>query len=707
MIKTAYTTREIAGLSLTGWPSTRQGIEKRAKAERWPSQPRIGAGGGYEFPFATLPPALQQAIMAHSAAASAQPQGTIAAPERVEDKRFLARAAIVTEFKAYCRRYQLTQSQAEVGFIALYIAQKGSGAAVPFPRWLFDIYPSFSAASLRLWRTKQPQDLKDGYGNRKGQSILARAEGGKVASAIEAIICERQLMNAGHIRDLIRIDFGTALQLDGREVPLPKIRAFERYINGWKEANPMLYERAINPDGWKSKYMLALGKNDGGIDRLNQRWEIDASPMDVLCKDGRYLIYALIDVWSRRLMIHVSRTATTEGSLALVRRACLEWGMPESIRTDNGSDFTSYRFKEALLHLGVEQVISGPFSPWKKAFVERVIKTFQHKFAPTMPGFIGHSVADRKKIEGVKSFADNLGAGTDAKFRVELTHEELQAHINNWVEGQYHHQPHSGLDGLTPLVRMSQSNVKPRMVADIRALDILLAPVAGVRRVGKEGLRVDGAPFWHNDLILYAGKDVYVRHDPDDMGRIYVFDLDNKFLCEAVNFDRLGADRAAASKAAKSMQRRVINEELAEIKKTARREYSPGKVAEKFLSDNARAAAKVKPFPKRTEEYTTPSIDEAARAGRKEPVKAERNVREDARHAAFIKDFNEFQQQSGQSQKSDIDRWKERASDIEKRLAAGQTLNDVDDKWINAMKKMYWYGAWKNAEAHKAALEGA
>lgn len=705
MIKAAYTARELAGLKLKGWPHTKRGFSKKLRGE--PSQPRQGAGGGREFRLRDLPLKLQQAIMAHSAAAEAMPQATLAAPQRVEDKRFLARAAIVTEFKAYCRRYQLSQSHAEVGFIAMYLAQNGSGAAEPFPRWLFDVYPSFSAASLRLWRTKQPQDLKDGYGNRKGQSILARAEGGKVATAIEAIICERQLMNAGHIRDLIRIDFGTTLQLDGREVPLPKIRAFERYIQGWKDANPMLYERAVNPDGWKSKYMLALGKNDGDIHRLNQRWEIDASPMDVLCTDGRHLIYALIDVWSRRLMIHVSRTATTEGSLALVRRACLEWGMPESIRTDNGSDFTSFRFKEALIHLGVEQVISGPFSPWKKAYVERVIKTFQHKFAPTMPGFIGHSVGDRKKIEGVKSFADNLGAGSEAKFSVELTHEELQAHINNWVEGDYHHQPHSGLDGMTPFSRAAGSSVKPRMVADVRALDILLAPVAGLRRVGKEGLRVEGARFWHNDLILHAGKDVYVRHDPEDMGRVYVFDLDKVFLCEAINFDRLGADRAAASSAAKAMQRKVINEELAEIKKTAKREYNPGKVAEKFFSENARAAAKVKAFPKQTETYTTPSIDEAARAGRKESVPITREDRETARHEAFVKDFKEFQQQSGQSQKSDIDRWKERASDIEKRLAAGQTLNDVDAKWINDMQKMYWYRAWKNAEAHKAALEGA
>lgn len=707
MIKAAYTTRELGALSLAGWPHTRQGMEKKAKIERWPSQPRIAAGGGYEFPFSTLPSELQQAIMAQDAAAETPMQTASAAPSRIEDKRFIARAAIVTEFKAYCRRHGIAQTKAEHGFVGMYLAQKDSGMDSPFPRWLFDVYPRFSVSSLRLWRSKQPQELKDGYGNRKGQSILARANGGAVAKAIEAIICERQLMSAGLIRDLIRIDFGTELQLDARAVPLPKIRAFERYIQGWKEANPMLYERAINPDGWKSKYMLALGKNDGEIHRLNQRWEIDASPMDVLCKDGRYLIYALVDVWSRRLMIHVSKTATTEGSLALLRRACMAWGMPESIRTDNGSDFTSFRFKEALLHLGVEHVISGPFSPWKKAYVERSIKTFQHQFAATMPGFIGHSVSDRKKIEGVKSFADNLGAGADAKFNVTLTHEELQQYINNWVDGAYSQNAHSGLDGMTPFARAASSPVKPRMVSDVRALDILLAPVAGVRRVGKEGLRVENASFWHDNLVLYAGKDVYVRHDPEDMGRVYVFDLDHKFLCEAVNFDRLGADRAAASSAAKQMQRKIVNEQVTEIKKTVRREYSPGKVAEKFYSDNARAAAKVKSFPKPSEAYSTPSIDEATRAGRRDQIPQERTPEQKRLQDAIVKNLAAYQQTSEPVMR-DQDVWWNRAKALEARLAAGEQLTEEEVERLEYAQASVWYRLRTEAETlKKGAREGA
>ncbi|WP_425646786.1 hypothetical protein [Agrobacterium leguminum] len=49
-------------------------------------------------------------------------------------------------------------------------------------------------------------------------------------------------------------------------------------------------------------------------------------------------------------------------------------------------------------------------SPEQKGHVERIIKTFQHEVGPQLSGYIGHSVADRKAIEGRKSFAQRLGA---------------------------------------------------------------------------------------------------------------------------------------------------------------------------------------------------------------------------------------------------------------------------------------------------------
>lgn len=693
MIKTA---QEIAALKLPGLPTTLMGVWKMIQREKWETVGKNGKAVLYQVPVE-----LQAQIIA------AMPDGLEIGGviEGAQDKRQMARLIILYEFERYFRASGLKIGKAEDNFVAIYNAQAQSRALDPFPRQLFDVFSSISPAAMRSWRLKFKQGsgaLRDGYGNRKGQSILARANGGKVEDAIVALICEKPLISAGHVRDMIRIDFGTILDVDGRKVELPKIRAFERFITSWKAENPELYLKATNPDAWRNKFMLAVGSNSEGIVRLNQRWEIDASPIDVLCTDGRYLIYALVDVWSRRLMLHVSRTATTEGSLTLIRRACMEWGMPESIRTDNGSDFISHRFKQALLHLGVEQVVSGPFQPWKKAFVERAIKTFQHHFTPIMPGFIGHSVADRKMIESAKSFAANLGTDKSVKLNVQMTHTELQEHINNWVDGYYHQKPHKSLGGYTPFAKVASSTEKPRMVESERALDVLFAPVAGLRRVGKEAIRVEGAHFWHNDLALYMGKDVYVRLNPDDMGRIYVFDTDHTFICEAVNYDRLGADRAEVAAAAKAIQKKVISEELAEIKKTARREYSPGKVAEKSFSDFAKAAHKVAAFPKQTELYTTPSINEAARAVTKDTII--RTEEENARQEAFVATFADYQ--APEPVKTDAEIWWERAKALEAKVEAGENLTEREAAFLQNAYTASWYKLMAEREAQLAELLG-
>lgn len=690
MIKTV---QEIAALCLPGFPKTERRVRELIKRENWEAAGQKGKAPLYRIP-------------AHIQAHIIDRNGLMLDIEEPvgESKHLTARLLIVRAFRAYCRDNGLKLGQGEAGFIALYTGQSRSNAAEPFPRWVFDVYPDFSVASLRNWRakfTQDPSSLKDRYGNRKGQSILARANGGEVAKHIAAILCSAShAMGAWNIRKAIGQTFGDQLEVDGRMVDLPLVRSFERHIAEWKRNNPELYERATNPDGWRNKYMLALGNASGGITRLNQRWEIDASPMDVLCTDGRYVVYALVDVWSRRLMLHLSRTATTEGSLQLIRRACMEWGMPESIKTDNGSDFISKRFKNALLHLGVEQVVSGPYQPWKKAYVERVIRTFQHGFAPTMPGFIGHSVADRKKIEGVKSFASNLGADQTTRYNIELSHTELQSHINSWIEGDYHQRPHRGLKGMTPFAKAASSTDTIRMIEDVRALDVLLAPVAGTRTVSKKSIQVEGATFYNDLLQFYMGKDVFVRLNPDDMGLIYVFDLDHNFICEAVNWDRQGVDRTEAIAQAKATQKQALNEVMTDARKVIKQEYSPGKIAEKMNAHHARAAGKVKAFPKQSETYTTPSIAEATRATRKDFIAPERTAEEKAKHEAFKKEFVEFQQRQ-QPARLPQDIWWENAKALEARLAAGEKLTEDEVETLENAKTSPWYLARTAAEARK------
>lgn len=102
-------------------------------------------------------------------------------------------------------------------------------------------------------------------------------------------------------------------------------------------------------------------------------------------------------------------------------------GVAKVIKTDNGSDFVAVSIKRLFADLSIDPDVSDAYSPEQKGHVERVIKTFQHEVCPQLPGYIGHSVADRKAIEGRKSFAERLGADEKELFEVALTAEQAPA----------------------------------------------------------------------------------------------------------------------------------------------------------------------------------------------------------------------------------------------------------------------------------------
>lgn len=722
----AYTARELAALKLKGWPTHVSNFISRAKKEGWPSSPNEGRGGGQKYPFATLPIELQKAIIfkladdndLHGMGNSYNALAPVADVARIsgEDRRNakLTIVALFDKFRASCG---MAMMDAEETFIKLYATERANKIGGIVPAWLFDIYPEFSARSLHRWRSlaeKNVQKLGGSYGNRKGTSILQRAEDGEVANFIAAILVKETHFKAGHVRDACRARFGDTVTVTDKnteqvtQVTLPQIRAFERFIAEWKVTHADIHLKMTNPDAYKNKRMLALGRADAHVHRLNQEWQIDASPADMLCSDGRYTIYAVIDVWSRRAMFSVSKTAKTEASLLLIRKAIMEWGVPETIKTDNGSDFVSKRFVGALINLGIGQPLCDAYSPEQKPFVERVIRTIQHDLMVILPGFVGHSVADRKQIEAKKTFAQKLGQGNAKTFQISMTHTQLQERMDQWTKFKYHMKPRKSLQGQTPFAKAASWTQPIRKIENLRALDLLLAPLAGgdgFRIITKEGLRIDNAQFYGPGIEINVGKRVMVRHDPENMGRVYVFSEDNEFICEAINIHRDGVHPAVAAGEAKARQKRFMDEETKDIKAQARG-MTAGWAAEEILSLAARDASTVTAFPKQSESYTTDALDEAGRAFSKEPIPSERTEQQKAQQDAFVIKFNQRQESVKAPAESDEDRWWKRAKSFESCIDKGEPITDGDRNWLMTIAQpSTWYKSRKRFETLKASTE--
>ncbi len=690
-----FTAREVAELKLPTLPETERGIRKMADRECWPARDRAGSGGGREFPLSALPSPARAAYVAREMTAldvpvavariaAAEPEAEAAAPTALEQRD--SRLAILAAADRFAEAAHLGRKAADGAFCTAYDC-----GSIEVAARVRAAVKSVTPRTLARWRAAQRQGAThrlavDKGAARRGKGILDTANRGDVKIFVLACLTRNPLFTADHIRDLVGGQFGDELVApSGALVPLPPIRTFQAALKGWKIAHKVELTAMTDPDGFKSKYRFSGSNSMAHVRAPNQLWMIDASPVDMLCVDGRHNVYVAIDIFTRRLIVYVTRTPRAEAVCLLMRRAIMAWGVPETVKTDNGSDFVAKATQRVFAAVGIGRWLSDPFSPEQKGHVERAIRTFQHGCVRLLDGFVGHSVADRKVIEARKSFAQRLGEDVREALCVELTAADVQRYADEWVAKKYDHRPHEGLAGSTPFQVAAASRETIRTV-DERALDMLLAPAAGkdgLRVITKRGIRIDHAFYLAPHLM--PGTQVFVRMDPADMGRAFLFGASGEeFLGEATCPELAGIDPKAAVAAARAEQSRIIAERTADARKEAKRlTKGPVRLIDLTLRHNARQAGTLVDFPKRSEIHTTPALDAAALAAAP-PAPPRRTVSPEieatlARLAAepaaatVVRPLHSLDTAKG--------RWL-RACDLEARLARGEVLAADDTQWL-------------------------
>ncbi|MCK5297240.1 MAG: DDE-type integrase/transposase/recombinase, partial [Alphaproteobacteria bacterium] len=400
----------------------------------------------------------------------------------------------------------LAVKTSEYHFAVLYNSREISN----IPEWVYEAKNSISAVSLHRWRQKKKggiNALADNYGNRKGSGIIDSNE--EIRQLILGMLTDFPHCSAAHVMAALRARFDRSI--------LPSYRSVQRWLTNWKKENAQLHMAMSNPDKWRGRYQAAGGSYSEGIVRLNQLWEYDSTPSDILLSDGkRHNIVGVIDVYSRRLILHVSRTSTSTAVASITRKALINWGVPEIAKTDNGADYVSKHMCRIFASLDIEQKLCQPFTPEGKPHVERVFRTFSHSLLELLPGFIGHNVAERKDIEARRSFANRLmKQGTDP-IELKITPEELQEFCDNWCNNFYSRNAHSGLNGKTPYQMVSEWTEPLKKIPDERALDVLLSEAAGNdgwRTITKKGIRVETVAYDHANLGGLEGENVRVLFD--------------------------------------------------------------------------------------------------------------------------------------------------------------------------------------------------
>jgi putative transposase len=147
---------------------------------------------------------------------------------------------------------------------------------------------------------------------------------------------------------------------------------------GWR-VNHKRVERIWREEGLKvpSKQpkRRRLYLNDGSCIRLRPCWQHHVWSYDFVAdrlSNGKKIrMLTVIDEYSRRcLAIRVDYKLNSDAVLDSLSDLFLQHGMPDYIRSDNGSEFTATSLKDWLHQLGVKTAYIEPGSPWENGYNE-------------------------------------------------------------------------------------------------------------------------------------------------------------------------------------------------------------------------------------------------------------------------------------------------------------------------------------------------
>ncbi|MCB5226144.1 Mu transposase C-terminal domain-containing protein [Alishewanella sp. 16-MA] len=555
---------------------------------------------------AKLEQAISQSRKAEAVAALAGMHGN--AKERAETTLTILKAA-----ELFAKQTAQLKTAAWHSFCDQY-----NQRALDLPEPVYQLKPSLGFSTLQRWASEYQKNgitaLAGKYGKNKGNGLIDSSPA--VHSFCLAMIREYPHIKGDTLYEAINTEFAG-------EYTIPAPATCRAWLRRWKEENQELFMSLCDPSGWQNKRMVAFGNKAFSVIRINQLWEFDSTPADVMLKDGRYSIVGVIDVFTRRVKCVLRPTSNAAAISLLIRETILDWGLPEVARTDNGSDYTSAHISSVWDALGIEHDVTNPYSGWEKPFIERFFRTFSHGIAELCQGYIGHSVADRQKINARLTFEQRLlerrKKGEDKiALNVDLTAEQFEAFINQWVNDHYHHAKHGTL-GCSPFEQFVNHQQQIRRLDDQHVLDILLAPVPGnkgFRTVTKsDGISVEGGNYVHAELGAYIGERVYCRWNPKDIGKIYVFHaIKHHFICEAVNpeISGNGLELQEIALQARNIQRQQQRERRAEFKKAAK-QHQVGDIAHRILNAKTEQNGNLAAMPKRSEQAVT-NLTQAAQA---------------------------------------------------------------------------------------------
>jgi transposase InsO family protein len=131
-----------------------------------------------------------------------------------------------------------------------------------------------------------------------------------------------------------------------------------------------------------TKHCDACQANHDNPHRIYQSWPEPERPWERIHIDyagpfqGQYWLI-VVDVFSKFPYISGMNTITTEATIRALSKIFIIEGLPDTIVSDNGTQFTSQQFQQFCQSHGIEHLTTAPFHPASNGEAERFVRTFK------------------------------------------------------------------------------------------------------------------------------------------------------------------------------------------------------------------------------------------------------------------------------------------------------------------------------------------
>jgi putative transposase len=282
--------------------------------------------------------------------------------------------------------------------------------------------------------------------------------------------------------------------------------------------------------------------------------QIDHTPMDVIVVDdihrkpiNRPWLTTAIDVCSRMVVgyyISLDHPGALSTGLCISRAILGKeiflskmgidhltwpcWGVMAKIHTDNAKEFRGTMLARAAMQYGIVQERRPKGRPNFGGHVERAFRTHMAEIHNELPGTTFSNVKFKREY--------------DSEGRAVMTLDALEHWFTVFILGVYHQKPHSGINGMPPIVKWEQAILGtdamlgtgiPARIADEDRLRLDFMPYFE-RTVQEYGIQNEGVCYWTDALRRFVhmrdpkrpsnAKTFVCRYDPRDLSCIWLYD---------------------------------------------------------------------------------------------------------------------------------------------------------------------------------------